>query len=391
MEWYRAYHGMPYDPKLQVIAKRTGQPMAMVVAVWVCLLDAASQHASRGVIAIDPEEIAVIQGMELEAVEAIIQALRDKGMIDKNSRLASWDKRQHMTSTERSQKHRAGKKQDATSGNAAQRGETKTSGAERKNQKKSPDTEQSRSETDSDPEAEAEADSKKESEQKQNRARAEKREREREKQQISGKDAEQSGSQILEQMLDIWNAEVQSKLTRGHKAILTPKRKEQMTRLWLEDFQQDMRAWRYYCEVIGASDFCLGKLEGKGWTIDLSWAIESSEHVAKILEGGFSGGKHPAPPPICHDPLLQTAWDHVLACFSGKYGKASCKSWLSGTEVVGIEPHPAGAFVIITCPNKFIQQWLEQHYRADLNLWWAEHSYQSRRITGVEFQIREAS
>jgi hypothetical protein len=76
----------------------------MVVAVWVCLLDAASQHASRGVIAIDPEEIAVIQGMELAVVEAILQAFRDKGMIDKNSRLASWDKRQHMTSTERSQK-----------------------------------------------------------------------------------------------------------------------------------------------------------------------------------------------------------------------------------------------------------------------------------------------
>jgi hypothetical protein len=387
MEWYRAYHGMPYDPKLQVIAKRTSQPMAMVVAVWVCLLDAASQHASRGVIAIDHEEIAVIQGMELEAVEAIIQALRDKGMIDKNSRLASWDKRQHTTSTERSQKHRAGKKQDATPSNTAQRAETKASGTERKNQKKSSDTEQSRSETYS----EAETDSKKESEQKENRARAEKREREREKQQIGGKDAEQSGSQILDQMLDIWNAEVQSKLTRGHKAILTPKRKEQMTRLWLENFHQDMRAWRYYCEVIGASDFCLGKLEGKGWTIDLSWAIESSEHVAKILEGGFSGGKHPAPPPVCHDPLLQTPWDHVLACFAGKYGKASCKSWLSGTEVVGIEPHPAGAFVVITCPNKFIQQWLEQHYRADLNLWWAEHSYQSRRITGVEFQIREAS
>lgn len=60
MEWYRAYHGLPHDPKLQVIAKRTGQPMAVVVAVWVCVLDAASQHDPRGVIEVDPEEIAVI-------------------------------------------------------------------------------------------------------------------------------------------------------------------------------------------------------------------------------------------------------------------------------------------------------------------------------------------
>ena len=98
-------------------------------------------------------------------------------------------------------------------------------------------------------------------------------------------------------MLDIWNAEVQSKLTNGHKVKLTPKRKELMTCRWLNDFQQDIRAWEYYCEVIGQSDFCLGKIEGKGWTIDLTWAVDSSEHIAKILEGGFSNGKHPS---ACH-------------------------------------------------------------------------------------------
>src|SRR5690606_29735969 len=137
----------------------------------------------------------------------------------------------------------------------------------------------------------------------------------------------------------------QSKLSHSQKAILTPKRKELLTCRWIEDFAEDIRAWKYYCEIIGNSDFCLGKLEGKDWTIDLTWAIESSDHVAKILEGGFSGGKHPSPPPACHDPLLQTGWDHVLACFSDKHGKATCKSWLSGTEVQGVQSSPDGLFV----------------------------------------------
>ena len=65
MEWYRAYHGMPHDPKLQVVAKRSGQKMSAVVAVWLCVLDAASQHDPRGIFNIDPEEISVIQDIEL--------------------------------------------------------------------------------------------------------------------------------------------------------------------------------------------------------------------------------------------------------------------------------------------------------------------------------------
>ena len=273
MEWYRAYHGMPYDTKLRVIARRTSQPMAVVVAIWTCMLDAASQHDPRGFIKIDPEEVAVVQDLELQVVEAVLQAFHDKGMIDENNHLTAWDKRQHTTSTERSRKHRDTKQQDATSGNTAQQSATAGNTQQRKN---APDTDADYR-TDTDSEAESEADSKKDSKQKKKRTRAEKKEREKEKQQIGGKN-------ILQEMLDIWNEEVQSKLTNSHKAILTPKRKELLTVRWIEDFAEDIKAWRYFCEIIGKSDFCLGRIEGKNWTIDLSWAIESSEHVASLRE-----------------------------------------------------------------------------------------------------------
>ena len=49
MEWYRMYHGMPFDTKLRVVAKRADQSMGLVVAVWACLLDAASTHDPRGI------------------------------------------------------------------------------------------------------------------------------------------------------------------------------------------------------------------------------------------------------------------------------------------------------------------------------------------------------
>lgn len=312
-------------------------------AVWVCVLDAASQHDPRGVINIDAEEIAVVMGMELEAVEAVIQSFHDKKMLDENNHLTAWDKRQHTTSTERSRKFRSIKKTDATDGNTKQRGATKGSKPQRKNSKKAPDTD---------------TDSKKDTNKK-NREREEKKESEKEKHRSCGKD---SKGQILEQMLDIWNTEVQSKLTNGHKAKLTPRRKELMTCRWLDDFQQDIRAWEYYCEVIGKSNFCLGKLEDKGWTIDLTWATESSEQVAKILEGGFSDGNHPSKPPSCEVPELQEAWDFVIGRLQHKFGKPSIRCWFGNTAITKITSVTDGSIVMLECPRKLICEWIEKHF-----------------------------
>lgn len=378
MEWYRAYHGMPHDPKLQVVAKRSGQSMACVVAVWVCILDAASQHDPRGIINIDAEEIAVVMDMELEAVEAVIQSFHDKNMLDEDNHLTAWDKRQHTTSTERSRKSRAAK----SDGNTKQRGATNGNSSQRKNSKKAPDTD---SDTDTYSDAEENTDTDKKQNKKRKRERVEKKESEKEKHASCGKPQKQ----ILEQMLDIWNAEVQSKLTNGHKAKLTPRRKELMTCRWMEDFQQDIRAWEYYCEVIGQSDFCLGKIEGKGWTIDLTWAVDSSEHVAKILEGGFSNGKHPSKPPSCDVPELQEAWDFVIGRLQSKFGKSSIRCWFGNTAITKITSVPDGSIVTLEAPRKFICEWIKKHFLAEVNQAWNDQPHYHIPIITTELTIKE--
>ena len=395
MDWYRAYHGMPQDTKLKVVAHRSKQPMASVLSVWVCLLDMASQNNPRGNVVIDAEQIAVLQNLETEDVIKIINAFYEKNLLTAENRLTAWDKRQYTTPAERVKKHRNGKKRDVTRGNAKQQEVTPVNAAKRKNR---PDTEtdsrlqnaeaEGRSqsaEAEKEAEVEAEKDLKKESDKKL-RAREEKEDREREKQKIGGQatDQESDASGTLLQMLDVWNAEVQSKLTRGQKATLTAKRKEQMTLRWLEDFQQDMRAWKYYCQVIAASDFCLGKIEGKGWTIDLSWAVESSDHVAKILEGGFSGGNHPPKPPACNVIALQEAWDAVLHSFEQKYSRDICRSWLTNTVVTNIKSHSGGVLATLQCPGKFVAEWISQHYLADLNRWFAEATKTGARVSAIE-------
>ena len=141
MEWYRMYHGMPFDTKLRVVAKRSGQPMGLVVAVWACLLDAASSYDPRGIAEVDPEEIAVALDFEMEAIEAILTAMQDKEMIDEDGYLTAWDKRQQTTSTERSRKSRARNKEksDAAYCNSMQRDATPRNATQRKNSKKPPD------------------------------------------------------------------------------------------------------------------------------------------------------------------------------------------------------------------------------------------------------------
>lgn len=386
MEWYRAYHNMPNDPKLKVVARRCKQPMAFVVAVWVCVLDAASQHDPRGVIEIDPEEVAVTLDMEMETVEAIMSALTSKNLIDDDGNLVNWDKRQHTTSTERSKKSRDKKKQDAASGNGKQHSATAGNTSQRKNGKKDPDTD-----TDTDTEQSSDTDQKKDSNLK-NRTREEKEESEKKKQQTGGKDVNKDQKQILQQMADIWNEEVQSKLTNGNgqKAILTKRRKELLTHRWIDDFAEDIRAWRYFCEIIGNSDFCLGKIEGKDWTIDLTWATQSSDRVAKILEGGFSGGNHPPKPPACDIPEFRDAWDEVIKRMKHHHGVAAIRSWLSNTAITDAADTPDGVMLTLECPRKFVRDWIEKNYLTDLNHCWDEVVC-SRAVIGVQLKIKETS
>lgn len=389
MEWFRMYHGMPFDPKLQVVARRAGQPMGYVVVVWVCLLDAASQANPRGMAEVDPEEIAVVQGIELEAVESILQALHDKALLDEDNHLTAWDKRQHTTSAERVKKHRDKKKRDVTDDNGKKRDVTTGNTQKRKNGKKAPDTD-TEADTDSEENTDRETDLKKDSDKKL-RTREEKRECEGEKQQSCGKDADKNQKQILQQMADIWNEEVQSKITPNQNAILTKKRKELLTARWIDEFAEDIRAWRYFCEIIGRSEFCLGKIEGKDWTIDLTWATQSSDRVAKILEGGFSGGKHPSKPPSCDIPEFQDAWDNVLARLAHHHGKAAVRSWFSNTVITKADDTPDGAMLTLEAPREFVRGWIEKQFLADLNHYWRECGYSSLPVIGIQLTIREAA
>lgn len=131
MEWFRWYHGTVADPKFSVIAKRSQQPRHVVIACWPAILEHASTRSDRGSLEdIDCEEIAVVLDLETSQVEAVYQAMVDKGMIV-DDRLVNWEKRQpkreDVTGAERKERWKAKKKEGAertgTQENAEQRTE----------------------------------------------------------------------------------------------------------------------------------------------------------------------------------------------------------------------------------------------------------------------------
>ncbi|HHT8992794.1 TPA: hypothetical protein ACT5B2_003839 [Burkholderia cenocepacia] len=142
MDWFRWWHGTVTDPKFQWVARKSGQSVASVLAVWAVVLETGSNatqgnaDATRGNVAsLQCEDWDVALGLDDGAVQSIYDAMVAKGLIE-DSRIVAWDARQPkredggdpntgaLSSTERSRLHREKKRREATQGNDMQRSAT---------------------------------------------------------------------------------------------------------------------------------------------------------------------------------------------------------------------------------------------------------------------------
>ncbi len=118
MEWFRWFHGAVSDDKWPLIARRSGQSVAVVVAVWAALLECASQADQRGSIAaFDPESMDALLQVQDGTCHAVLAAMSEgKKPRIADGRIAKWNERQPMRerdddSAGRVRSHRARKKE----------------------------------------------------------------------------------------------------------------------------------------------------------------------------------------------------------------------------------------------------------------------------------------
>lgn len=149
-DWVRLWHDMPTDPKWRVIARKSGQPLPCVIAVFNLLMVSASQNSEqRGVLlGWNDEDAAAALDMDPEAITAILDAMQGK-VLDGN-RLTGWDRRQPKREDNSADRVRAYRERQRTSGNAAERDETQDAKVKRNvTQRNAPDED-----TDADADAE---------------------------------------------------------------------------------------------------------------------------------------------------------------------------------------------------------------------------------------------
>lgn len=95
IDWFRWHHGSVNDQKFILVAKRAGASVAEVIAVWACLLEAASASDQRGNFgAVDYEAMDCALGMQDGRAQAIHEAMASRGVVTPGGDVAAWEKRQ---------------------------------------------------------------------------------------------------------------------------------------------------------------------------------------------------------------------------------------------------------------------------------------------------------
>ncbi len=130
-DWVRLWHDMPTDPKWRVIARKSGQPIPMVISVYAFLMVNASCNAmKRGVTqGFVAEDVASALDVSEQEIDAVITAMEGKVLTRDGNEwlLTGWEKRQPKredSSTNRVKEWRV--KRNETQRNAKKRPDAET-------------------------------------------------------------------------------------------------------------------------------------------------------------------------------------------------------------------------------------------------------------------------
>lgn len=116
-KWLRLWEDMPTDPKWRVIARKSGQPLAVVIAVYTYLLTVASAADDRGSISgTSVEDLSAALDLDEDETAAIIDAM--EGRVIENGRLSGWEKRQPVREDGAAERAKAWRERKRTQANA---------------------------------------------------------------------------------------------------------------------------------------------------------------------------------------------------------------------------------------------------------------------------------
>lgn len=124
--WLRLWHDMPTDPKWRVIAKKSGQPISVVIAIYNFLLINASTNANeRGrTLNWNNEDVAAALDLEEGDIQSVLDAM--EGKVIEEGKLTGWEKRQPKREDSSAERAKLWRERKRTQENAQERPDTET-------------------------------------------------------------------------------------------------------------------------------------------------------------------------------------------------------------------------------------------------------------------------
>jgi hypothetical protein len=235
-QWFRSWHGAPTNPKWGLIGRKVNLPHGMVFAIAWALFDRASQAEERGSIdGYDPEELAYVMGCDAEDIDAVVSAMRDKGMIEGHA-VSAWEKHQPKREDNSAERVKAHRKRKAGQRNA---GVTQGNAPDKDTDK---DTEPS-------------------------------------KEGGSAQAREPSPQGAFDYF--VWAVNVKG------RNIPTPHQlsKDRKTKIAARLNESGFDKWKLACDKLAVSDFCNGQND-RGWIANLDFMLQPSR-FNKLIEGAY--------------------------------------------------------------------------------------------------------
>jgi hypothetical protein len=255
-EWLRLWHDMPTDPKFKTVARVSGQPISLVISVYLHLLVSASRNVTRGHADVTEEDIASALDVTEDEINPILEAMQGR-LLDGTS-LTGWEKRQP-------------KKEDVG------RPETGAmSAAERKRLQREREKfgNKNNNVTDSHDES-------------RNVTTDKDKDKDKELKHNVIDPADRDSVPVVE-VIELFNRTFE---TLPEVKVFSEKRKTAVRRRWKENPKlQTLESWEHFFDWVKQSNFLMGRTE-KPWTgFCFDWLFNPT-NFAKIIEGNYHRGQ----------------------------------------------------------------------------------------------------
>lgn len=285
MDWLRWYDGTISDAKWSIVALKAKTNIGTVVSIWAALLEHASRQEDRGsLVGFDGETIDALFGYEMGTAAAVYEALKEKGLITEDDRIAAWNKRQFdEQGAERARRYR--ERQKAEKEQSRENNENNTTVTPPSRERHASVTQPSRTVT---PDTDTDTDTDSDTERKDIVS-------------LTGHVPISSKKPPLicpvEQIVKAY-----SDILPGLLPVqrITDARKKAVQARWREDKERQCLAWwNDYFERVRASDFLMGRCpptQGRptAWQADFDWLLKPA-NLQKVVEGKYDNHTRAAP------------------------------------------------------------------------------------------------